>query len=620
MSSPLRGSSNNDNNAVNGNGNGSSTPPRSRRTTSPFLLVVIVLSLVVLANLYQMIVLDLRHGSTTTSSLYYELWNNYVDVDVDVVDNYNNSQRQHHQSLHSVGGLSCQTHGGPYDTSKVEQMVYWHDIPQDASFRSPLMAPREQFLTFEPDEGGWNNIRMSMETAVVLALATGRTLVLPPTQKYYLLWEPHPTKNTTRKDTLFGFLDFFHFESLHQEGLKVITFEQFLVQQAMQGRLKSVQTGEVIFPPDNRTDWTGFASNWVSAKKGHGKTLWTWMRRHAAMDAKYDPDDCVAAFPSKRHDNASLQLLTQAVHDVYDRKNLEAYGSSWRKRLEKLKDNPTHVNASITDRLAEILASRKKLCLYNETYQDAPVLHLKGEERTGHRLLIHFYAFVFLSDWKHDLWMKRFVRDHLRYRDEIQCAAARVVAAVQEIAQQHNGDQSASFDTFHIRRGDFQYQDQRLSAEEVYLNNTQFMIEEGRLVYVATDVKDRDYFKPLSEHYRLVFLNDFLDVMGRDFNPNFYGMVDQLVASMGEVFVGTYYSTFSAYINRLRGYREQNARRPGWYELGKINSYYAVPDKHKRRRETMQHYTPLQPGFWEQEYPIGWRGIDFGVEEETAES
>jgi hypothetical protein len=37
---------------------------------------------------------------------------------------------------------------------------------------------------------------------------------------------------------------------------------------------------------------------------------------------------------------------------------------------------------------------------------------------------VHFYAFLFFEDWHTDLWVKRFVRDHLRYLDEIQCAAA----------------------------------------------------------------------------------------------------------------------------------------------------------------------------------------------------
>ena len=62
------------------------------------------------------------------------------------------------------------------------------------------------------------------------------------------------------------------------------------------------------------------------------------------------------------------------------------------------------------------------------------------------------------QDWKDDLWMKRFVRDHVRYIDEIQCAAARVVAAVRRRARERakSVDSSYSgrgdFDTFHIRR------------------------------------------------------------------------------------------------------------------------------------------------------------------------
>ena len=34
-----------------------------------------------------------------------------------------------------------------------------------------------------------------------------------------------------------------------------------------------------------------------------------------------------------------------------------------------------------------------------------------SDNASGARLLTHFYTFLFLQDWKHDLWLKRFVRD-----------------------------------------------------------------------------------------------------------------------------------------------------------------------------------------------------------------
>ncbi len=37
-------------------------------------------------------------------------------------------------------------------------------------------------------------------------------------------------------------------------------------------------------------------------------------------------------------------------------------------------------------------------------------------------------------------------------------------------------------------------------------------------------------------------------------NPNMLGMLDQIVCTRGDIFVGTWFSTFSAYIIRLRGY------------------------------------------------------------------
>ena len=57
-------------------------------------------------------------------------------------------------------------------------------------------------MTFEPDNGGWNNIRMGIECVLVLAHYLRRTLVLPPPQSLYLIAKTYGD----RRD--FGLADF----------------------------------------------------------------------------------------------------------------------------------------------------------------------------------------------------------------------------------------------------------------------------------------------------------------------------------------------------------------------------------------------------------------------------
>lgn len=56
------------------------------------------------------------------------------------------------QPLHDLAGLNCEDHGGPsYELA--EEMVYWRDVPSDATFKSPIGRDdgRRKYLTFEPD-------------------------------------------------------------------------------------------------------------------------------------------------------------------------------------------------------------------------------------------------------------------------------------------------------------------------------------------------------------------------------------------------------------------------------------------------------------------------------------
>lgn len=429
---------------------------------------------------------------------------------------------------HAVAGLSCAKYGGPPDEIAAE-MVYWKDIPSDAQYVSPFKSTAqngEKYLTFEPDEGGWNNIRMGMETTVMLALSMGRTLVLPPEQNLYLL---NQKGDDGKHKTVFGFGDFFHFRSIQAEhgngagAVRVLTFDEFLNETL--GTLRSATDNyqSVVYPPDNRTNWdVVMGHNHQGSKRGGGQVLWPWMRRHMT-DTAWDSDECIAYFPAQPGNNGEAGW--KAFTEVEEEFKAKFKKTAWI-RVQSFTGHPTPVDAPIKDRMAEMMVDRKRLCVYNTALQQRQVVHFKGEQSTGQRMLIHFYAFLFFENWHHDLWTKRFVRDHLRYIDEIQCAAARVVHAVREVSRAR-GDPNGSYDSMHIRRGDFQYKDMHMDADFIYSNNTATWMKDNRTVFVATDEKKKDYFDPLRQHYHLVFLNDFKDALG-DVNSNFYGMHAEL--------------------------------------------------------------------------------------------
>ena len=331
------------------------------------------------------------------------------------------SQQQHHK----LAGLRCkEKYGGPDDEYAEQEMVFWSDIPSDASYKSPFLDDdTERFLTFEPDHGGWNNIRMGMETALVMSHAMGRTLVLPPEQRFYLLG-----KSDTKQTNEFDFGDFFHLDSItvEHEGFKVISSEEFLNRLGKTGKLRNVETGK--------------PEQWDEKAKHTSENVKRYFSK-IGVNPKWNPMDCIAVFPEEKGPDA-INKLRQVNEDMMSEK-----GDRKRPSLKEFEGKPTPVDAPVEERMREMLADRSKLCIYDEKLQNAQVIHFPVSK--GTRLLTHFYAFIFFADWRADLWSKRFVRDHLRYIDEIMCAGARVVEAVRERAK----DKGGMFDTMHVRRG-----------------------------------------------------------------------------------------------------------------------------------------------------------------------
>ena len=154
---------------------------------------------------------------------------------------------------------------------------------------------------------------MAMETVVALAHATGRTLVMPPEQRMYLLG-----KGDKEHKKHFGFGDFYHLESLSDEhkGLDIISMEDFLEREAMTGNLKNRTTGVAMYPPGNRTNWDGENNKEISSLKEY--------LREVTLTPLWKPDKCLAAFPSAPGPEIeNLHKMRANIMAEHGRKELE---------------------------------------------------------------------------------------------------------------------------------------------------------------------------------------------------------------------------------------------------------------------------------------------------------
>lgn len=136
------------------------------------------------------------------------------------------------------------------------EVIYWRIVPGDHEFESPITPHHglhhDRYLTFEYDNGGWNNIRMGVEALIVIAHAMGRTLVIPPQQHLYLLGANHQDKHDKQAHDEMGFEDFFDIDLLRShKGFHIMTMEKFLTTEAATGGLKG------ILPPKNDTHLWG---------------------------------------------------------------------------------------------------------------------------------------------------------------------------------------------------------------------------------------------------------------------------------------------------------------------------------------------------------------------------
>jgi hypothetical protein len=70
---------------------------------------------------------------------------------------------------------------------------------------------------------------------------------------------------------------------------------------------------------------------------------------------------------------------------------------------------------------------------YNDSFHSHRAVFFPGDYRQSHRLLTHFYSYLYFSDFRLERYYKRMVRDRLHYHDEIFCLAGQVVRMLHEV-------------------------------------------------------------------------------------------------------------------------------------------------------------------------------------------
>ena len=375
----------------------------------------------------------------------------------------------------------------------VDDIVYWND-PQgtrDQEFKSPFATPPNHYLTFQPDRGGWNNIRMSMEIIFVMAATTGRTLVLPPKAPMYLLG--------TGAENARSFGNFYPLNHPEfQKRVDVITMSEFL---------KREGKGLLNLSDEEIEKFTPIAE--------------------MCLHKPNSPIDCEHLYEHLRNIGFQPPLEGDKQCFVFDKDHFE----------------DKEVSADTKERVARFCGKREEV-YYEKKYHTPKLIHWNAGNKL-YRLLNHFYAFTFFTDPVMDNFYKRFVRDFLHYEDSIYCAAGKIVHALNKEGKEGNG-----WSSLHVRRGDLQYKKVKIPAEEWY-QNTKEIWKEGEILFIATDERNKTFFDPIKEHHQVRFLDDYWTMANLgSLDSNFLGMIDTIVASHGRAFAGTWFSTFTGYINR----------------------------------------------------------------------
>ena len=403
----------------------------------------------------------------------------------------------------------------------MKSLRYW-----DSAYNSQLLPRTRQcrYVTFDLDQGGLNNIRLVLEYVTVIAAITGRTLVLPPAQPWYLINYGPIAGGAPGGYT--GLEDMFNLSAL-REAIPVLTTQEFIAEAHAHLGIPDQFQHEVFAGGDE-------------AANSRSRNDWReWLLNNTQV-VPWNPYDKLICLP----DIVSVAETAELTDDYID---------------------------------------GRQFVEFSPAMLSAPVIHFPSNDE--YRSLGPVATMLVAKDQNLLVACRGLLKHHVRFCPEIFAKAGEFIA----LLGQNN------YDAIHVRRNDFQYEETQLNANTI-LENIEPLLNPERPLYIATDETDGAFFEAISRRYEVIRWLDLLKSAGDNIDVPFgwIGPIEQIICAGAHRFIGTDLSTFSAYINRIRGYVEAHDMDCYYHSVN-----YSDTDSVRRSRKILgREYLRENPLFW----------------------
>ena len=171
--------------------------------------------------------------------------------------------------------------------------------------------------------------------------------------------------------------------------------------------------------------------------------------------------------------------------------------------------------------------------------------------RTLNNETLAFYSYLFFFQPRARKELLEFVKDTIKPKQKYLDIANSIVTSVKNAYPE-------GFNSTSVRRGDYLWipsaKNKEIGGDRV-VETLKANFPTNELLMVHTDEVDHSYFKPVRDEYsNIFFVQDYIREHFSELNNIENGLVSLIVGSHSNKFVGTMYSTYSAYFQRYRLY------------------------------------------------------------------